>query len=79
MGLMAAARDAPHNEILVERFTRRHRFQLELPSSKLDRGVLMYDDSHSLRSAEYDCVVLRPDTPGRPAACLPAVSFLSYA
>ena len=50
MGLMVAARDAPHDEILVERFTRRHRFQLELPSSKLDRGVLMYDDSRSLRS-----------------------------
>ena len=70
MGLMAAARDAPHDEILVERFTRRHRFQLELPSSKLDRGVLMYDDSRSLRSRIRLCRL----TPGYtgPSRSLPS-------
>ena len=30
MGLMAAARDAPHDEILVESCTSRHRLQLGL-------------------------------------------------
>lgn len=82
MDLMAAARDAPHDEILVESCTSRHRLQSGLLCSGIS-SVLMsrYDKTLScghLRSrigCPFSCRVLRQDTPGRPVFF--AIGFLS--
>jgi hypothetical protein len=75
MGLMVAARDAPHDEILVESCTSRHRFQSGLLLWCL---CMIHSQMRSLAQQQNTVVrvlFVTGDTPGRSAACLLPYQF----